>query len=366
FIYLEDPVRESAKDALRICFEAGMKPIIITGDNKLTAKAVANKLGLKAEDENILEGKELDKLSDEELDQILEKIKIYARVEPRHKSRIVLAWQRKGEIVAMTGDGINDAPALKQANIGVALGSGTEVAKEVADLVLLSDDFSVIVAAVEEGRSILDNIRKVITYLLSDSFTEVILIGVAMFLGLPLPVTAAQILWINLIEDGLPGVALALESKEDDLMKRKPQGLNVPLLNKEMKIIIFIIGLITDLALLSLYLWLSNKNLDLNYMRTIIFACLAIDSISYIFCCKSLRHNLWKIKLFDNKLLVWSWIIGIIGLLSAIYIPSLNNILGTIPLGLNAWAIVIVLAIINIVLIEGVKYYFIARHKTDQ
>ena len=366
FIYLEDPVRESAKDALRICLEAGMKTIIITGDNKLTAKAVANKLGLKVEDENILEGKELDKLSDEELDQILEKIKIYARVEPRHKSRIVLAWQRKGEIVAMTGDGINDAPALKQANIGVALGSGTEVAKEVADLVLLSDDFSVIVAAVEEGRSILDNIRKVITYLLSDSFTEVILIGVAMFLGLPLPVTAAQILWINLIEDGLPGVALALESKEDDLMKRKPQGLNVPLLNKEMKIIIFIIGLITDLALLSLYFWLSNKNLDLNYMRTIIFACLAIDSISYVFCCKSLRHNLWKIKLFDNKLLVWSWIIGIIGLLSAIYIPSLNNILGTIPLGLNAWAIVIVLAIINIVLIEGVKYYFIARHKTDQ
>jgi P-type Ca2+ transporter type 2C len=365
FIYLEDPVRESAKDALRICLEAGMKPIIITGDNKLTAKAVANKLGLKAEDENILEGKELDKLSDEELDQILEKIKIYARVEPKHKSRIVLAWQRKGEIVAMTGDGINDAPALKQANIGVALGSGTEVAKEVADLVLLSDDFSVIVAAVEEGRSILDNIRKVITYLLSDSFTEVILIGVAMFLGLPLPVTAAQILWINLIEDGLPGVALAFESKEDDLMKRKPQGLNVPLLNKEMKIIIFIIGLITDLILLSLFFWLSKKSLDLNYMRTIIFACLAIDSISYVFCCKSLRHNLWKIKLFDNKLLVWSWVIGIIGLLSAIYIPGLNNLLGTTPLGLNAWAIIIVLAIINVALIEGVKYYFIARHKTD-
>ena len=177
FITLKDPIRQDVKEAMRVCRRAGMKPIIVTGDHKLTAKAVAEELGFKIKEENILEGKDLDKLSDEEFDKILDKIQIYARVEPKHKMRIVSAWQKRGEVVAMTGDGINDAPALKKADIGVALGSGTEVAKEVSDLILLNDSFSIIVAAVEEGRTVLDNIRKVITYLVSDSFCEVILIG---------------------------------------------------------------------------------------------------------------------------------------------------------------------------------------------
>ena len=259
---MEDPIRKDAKEAIQACYRAGMKPIIVTGDHKLTAKAIAEKIGIKVKDENILEGKDLDKLSDEEFKKILPKIQIYARVEPKHKLRIVKAWQERGEVVAMTGDGINDSPALKQADVGVALGSGTDVAKETADLILLNDSFSIIVAAVEEGRAVLDNIRKVITYLVSDSFCEVILIGGSMIISWfthqawILPVTAVQILWTNLIEDGLPNIALAFEPKEKDLMERKPGGHKTPLLTKEMKTLILIAGLVDDILLLGLFFWL--------------------------------------------------------------------------------------------------------------
>ncbi|HPS40476.1 MAG TPA: HAD-IC family P-type ATPase, partial [Candidatus Woesebacteria bacterium] len=365
FIFLEDPIRQEAKQAIQTCYQAGMRPIIVTGDHRLTAKAIANQLGFNVKDENILEGKDLEKMSDEEFDQKINSVQIFARLEPKHKLRIIEALQKKGKVVAMTGDGINDAPALKQADIGVALGSGTQVAKEVSDLVLLTDDFSIIVSAVEEGRAILDNIRKVITYLLSDSFTEVILISTSMIAGLPLPVTAVQILWINLIEDGLPDIALAFEPKEKDLMKQKPQSRDVPLLTQEMKIIIFIVGLFTDLMLLGLFFWLWKQNHNIDYVRTMVFACLAIDSISYVFCCKSLKKNLWHTNLFDNKLLLAAWFVGIISLLSAIYIPILNRFLGTIPLPFSSWYIIVGLAIINVVLIEVVKHYFIVRHQTE-
>lgn len=364
-IFLEDPVREEAKEAIQTCYRAGMRPIIITGDHGLTAKAIAKKLGIDVGNENIMEGKDLEKMSEAQFAKKIGDIQIYARVEPKHKLRIIEAWQKRGEVVAMTGDGINDAPALKQANIGVALGSGTEVAKEVADIVLLTDDFSVIVAAVEEGRAILDNIRKIVTYLLSDSFTEIVLIGSSVLLGLPLPVTAVQILWINLIEDGLPNVALAFEPKEKDLMSQKPQGLDIPLLTREMKVIIFIVGLLTDLLLLGLFLWLVGKNYDIKYIQTMIFAGLAIDSIFYVFCCKSLRKNLWQIDIFNNKLLIVAWFVGLAGLLSAIYIPALNQLLGTVPLPASSWLVIVGLAIANVGLIEAAKYYFIVNHKTE-
>ncbi|MCP6719231.1 MAG: HAD-IC family P-type ATPase, partial [Patescibacteria group bacterium] len=214
FITLKDPVRKEVKKAIRVVRKAGMRMIIVTGDHKLTAESVAKEVGFKIKKENVLEGKDLDGLSDKDFEKILDKIKIYARVEPKHKTRIVQAWQERGEVVAMTGDGINDAPALRRADIGIALGSGTEVAKETSDLILLNDSFSVIVKAVQEGRLILDNIRKVITYLLSNSFSEVILISASLLIGLPLPITAAQILWVNLIGDGLPDIALAFEPEE--------------------------------------------------------------------------------------------------------------------------------------------------------
>jgi len=227
----------------------------------------------------------LDKLSDIEFERVFRRHpKFYAPSRAEDiKMRIVAAWQKRGEVIAMVGDGINDAPALKKADIGVAVGSGTEVAKEAADLILLNDSFSIIVAAVEEGRGILDNIRKVVTYLMSDSFTEAILIGVSIFVGTPLPITAVQILYINLIEDGLPDMALAFEPKEKDLMQQKPQRHDVPLLTKEMRDIIFIVGLITDLILLGTFFFLLQQNYELDYLRTIIFAMLAIDSISYCF-----------------------------------------------------------------------------------
>ena len=362
-IYLEDPIRESAKDAIKECYKAGIRPIIVTGDYSLTAKSIANKIGLNVVDGEILEGKDLDKMSDFELKQQVGKYKIYARVTPEHKLKIVKAWQQKGEVIAMTGDGINDSPALKQADIGVALGSGTEVAKEVADLVLLSDDFSVIVAAVEEGRAIIDNIRKVITYLLSDSLTEMILISGSVLFGFPMPVTAVQILWVNLIEDGFPNIALAFEPKEDNLMNEKPQKKDSPLLTKEMRMIIFIIGILTDLMLLGIFLWLDKKDTNIDHVRTIIFASLAVDSLFYVFSCKSLKKNLWEINILNNKLIILSWFIGIVGLLIAIYIPFFNNLLNTIPLDFNSWILVFIVGLINLILIEAAKYYFIRRKK---
>jgi len=364
-IGLKDPIRKEVKGAIKICRQAGMRPIIVTGDHKLTAKAVALELGFKVKEKNIMEGRELDKLSDKQFGERVNDIQIYARVEPKHKMRIIQAWQDRGEVMAMTGDGINDAPALKKADIGVALGSGTEIAKEVSDLVLLTDNFNIIVAAVEEGRAIIDNIRKVIIYLLSDSFTETILIGVGLFFG-HLPVTAVQILWVNLIEDGLPDIALAFEPKEKDLMKQKPQGHNISLLNQEMKALIFIIGIITDLFLLALFFYLLKySNYEIPHVRTIIFAALAIDSLFYVFSCKSLRRNIWHINPFSNKFLVYAWTFGVFALVGAIYLPPFQTLLKTVPLNFFDWGLLLALGFINLILIEATKYYFIVRHETN-
>jgi Ca2+-transporting ATPase len=363
-IALRDPLRKDVKVAIKTCIQAGMRPIIVTGDHKLTARAIANELGFKITKESILEGKNLDTLSDKELEKRLERIKVFARVEPRHKIRIIEAWQKKGEVVAMTGDGINDAPALKRADIGVALGSGTEVAKETSDLILLNDSFSIIVAAIEEGRAILDNIRKVITYLLSDSFTEIILIGTSLLLGWPLPVVAVQILWVNLIEDGPLGLCLAFEPKEKDIMHRTPQGHDIPLLTQEMKALIFVIGLVTDLLLLGLLFWLIKySGYEIPHIRSIIFAGLTIDSIFYIFSCKSLRRNLWQINPFANKFLVFAWIFSVIMLLTALYFSPLQTLLKTVPLTLFDWQLILALGFLNIFLIEATKWHFISRQK---
>ncbi len=367
FIGLKDPVRKEAKKAMAICQKAGMKVVMVTGDHLLTAKSVARELNLRTKKENVMIGKELDELSEEQLSKRLNHIDVFARVEPKHKLRIIAAWQKKHHVVAMTGDGINDAPALKKADIGVSLGSGTDVAKEASDLVLLDDNFSVIVSAIEEGRAILDNIRKVITYILSDSFSEVVLISVGIVLRVPLAVTAVQILWINLIEDGLPNIALAFEPKEKDLMQQKPQNHKHPLLTREMKVIIFAIGVLTDLVLLGLFFWLLNKHGETNidYIRTMMFVALTIDSLFYVFSCKSLRKNIWRINILSNKLLLISFLLGGIALFGAIYIPVLQNLLQTVSLGFFDILLLIGFGILNSLLIESVKYYFIARHETN-
>ena len=365
-IVLKDPIRKEVKEAVKICREAGMKPIIVTGDHKMTAKAIALELGFTAGEENIIEGVELEQLSDEEFKRKLEDIEIYARVEPKHKLRIISAWQEKGEVVAMTGDGINDTPALKKADIGIALGSGTDAAKETSDLVLLNDSFSVIVSAVEEGRGIIANIRKTVTLLVSQSFSEIILVGTSVIAGLPLPILPAQILWNNLVEGGPQGIALAFEPKEKDAMRRGLEHLKTPLLTRRMKAIIFGFGIITAFLLLGLFLWLLKIKVDMAEIRTIIFGVLAIDTSLYSFSCKNLRKNIWQYNPFSNPYLVLSVFFSISMLLAAIYLPVFQNLLKTVPLGFFEWFLIFGTGMINLILVEAIKRYFILKENRSK
>ena len=364
-VALKDSLRPEASGAIKLCQEAGIRPVLVTGDHRLTAQTIAREIGLPAEKKNVLEGQELDKISDAEFNKILKNIDVYARVEPRHKLRIIDAWQKRGEVVAMTGDGVNDAPALKKADVGVALGSGTDVAKEVSDIVLLDNNFNAIVKAVEQGRTIFENVRKVLVYFLSDGFCEMILVGGSLLLGLPLPVLAAQILWVNLIEHSTPALALAFEPEEKELMQEKPRKKNEPILDSEIKAIIFLIGILTDLILFGLFYYLWKITGDLIYSRTMIFAGLAVDSLFYVWSCKSLRFSLWQKNPFKNRFFNIGIVFSFITLIVALYVPFLQKILRTVPLGLWDWFILFVLGIINIILIEIVKYIFIVRRKNQ-
>jgi len=361
FIALKDPIRKGVKGAVKLAKDAGLKTVIATGDHLLTAKAVAKELGLPTKEGNLLEGKELDKLSDKELDLTLSHIFVFARVEPKHKLRIIEAWQRRGAVIAMTGDGVNDAPALKKADIGLALGSGTDVAKESSDLILLQDNFAIIPQAIKEGRVIVDNIRKIITYLVSGSFTETILIGTSLFLGLPLPLTALQILWINLVTDGFPGMALTLEKPERDVMARPPLKKNSGLLTQEMKVIIFGISIITDVILFGLFLWLLQTPYTIQHIQTVIFVGLGIGSLFYVFSVRSLRRNIWQYNPFSNLWVVGAVLLGFLLLFAAVYLPLLQFFLGTVALTVFDWTLLISLGLLNVFLIEAVKWYYIKK-----
>ncbi len=358
-ITIHDPLRRDAKNTIKICQRAGMRIILVTGDHKLTAKAIAQELGLPSKEKNILEGKQLDKMSDEEFKKIVKDIEIYARVEPRHKMRIIQAWQNVGEVVAMTGDGVNDAPALKKANIGVALGSGTEAAKEASDLILLGDNFSIIITAVEEGRRIMDNVRKIITYLLSGGFTEIMLIGFSVIFRLPLPVLPGQILWKNMIESTPPAMALTFEPEEKDIMNRSPEDPSLPLLNKEMNALIFIIGVFTNIILFGLFLWFLRAGYPIELIRSIIFVGLAIDSFFFIFSCRNLRKNIWQYNPFSNGYINLSIVAGFFFLVVALYVPFFQTLLKTVPLGFFEWFILLGFGLLNFALVEITKWYFI-------
>jgi Ca2+-transporting ATPase len=365
-IAFKDPLRKGAKEAIQRAKNAGLRIILVTGDHPATARAVAKELGIDGGREAMMEGKDLDQLSDTELGQRLPHISIFARVEPSHKLRIVEAWQDRGEVVAMTGDGVNDAPALKKADIGLALGSGTDVAKEASDLVLLTDDFAIIPAAIQEGRLIIDNIRKIITYLVSGSFTETILIGGSLLAGLPLPVTALQILWINLAEDVLPGAALAFEKPQKDLMRRKPLKKHESLLTGEMKTIIFFASVITDFLLFGLFWWLLQGEYSLLHIQTFIFVALGLDSLFYVFSMRNLRENIWRYNPFSNPMLVGAVALGIFLLLVAVYAPFMQTLLKTIPLSLFDWVLLGGLTALDVALIEITKWIFIKREKLIQ
>ncbi len=363
FIAIKDPLRPEAKNTIQSAISAGIRPIIITGDHPLTAKAIAFEVGLKIHDKNIITGRELERISDENLKKIVSKIDIYARVSPHHKLRIINALQSRGEVVAMTGDGINDSPALKSADIGISLGTGTDIAKETSDIILLDDNFKTIVEAIKQGRVIFHNIQKVITYLVSDSFSEMILIVGSLFMGAPLAVLPAQILWINIVNDGLPDFSLAFEKADKGIMKKKPISRNEPLLNKEMKYIIFGVGIVRDLLIFFvfyiLYINWSDKLELIPLLQTIIFATLGVKSLMSIFSLRHFHLPIWKYNFFSNKVLIIAVLISFGLLYAAIECPFLQSLLSTVSLGISEWAIVFLIGIIGVGLTELVKLKFI-------
>lgn len=363
FVEIKDPLRPNIHETFALTKKAGIKTVMITGDHRLTAKAIAYDLGLPVEDHNILEGEQLHKMTQEELNAIVRDISVYARVSPEDKLNIIRAWQSHGNVVAMTGDGVNDSPALKAADIGVALGSGTDVAKEAANMVLLDDQYNTIVAAVEEGRGMYDNIRKVLLYLLSDSFSEVILICIALLLAIPVPITAAQILWINLVADGLPSVALTMDGRDKDVMNEPPRSPKEPVMDREMIIVLIIISIVTGVGNIFLFLhyWRSTGNLEL--AQSVVFASLAIDSLLYVFSVRSMRHSLFKHSLVSNPWLIAAVLGGLLLQLGAFYLPPLQRVLGTVPLGWGEWGAVCLISFGVVALFELVKYIFIIMNR---
>ncbi len=361
FMGIKDPLRKEAKETVDLCKKAGINIVMITGDHRLTAQAIAQELGLPSKADNIIEGSELAKLNNTDLQKRVRKISVYARVTPKDKLRIIDAWQANGEVVAMTGDGVNDAPALRSADIGVAVGSGTDIAKETANLIILDDNFKTIVSAVRQGRVIFDNIRKVVLYLLSDSFSEVIIISVSLILGFPLPLLAAQILWINLVTDGFPHIALTVEPEEKAIMSEPPINRNESIVNTEMRVLIGLISGVTGVVTIGLFYYFWKSTGDLALARTVAFASVGIDSLIYVFSCRSLRKPIWKKNPFANPYLLLAVVGGAILQLISIYTPWFQNVVKTVPLSLEHWEAIGIAVLLVMFFIELIKYIFIYR-----
>lgn len=358
---LRDPIREDVKESVRITREAGIRIIMATGDHRLTAVAIGKELGFSDSAASVLLGSDIDALTDHDLSERLKTVEILSRVSPEHKMRVVEILRASGEVVAMTGDGVNDAPGLKAADLGVALESGSDVSKEAADLVLLDNSFTTIVEAIRQGRIAFDNIRKVVVFLLGNSFTEIILVLAALVMGTPLPMTAAMILWANLVEDGFPNFALAFEPGEKNIMKRRPIRRNERILDGVSYAIIFVVGIIADLLLLGVFFYLYFYELELwgiGYIQTIIFAMLATNSLIYVFSIKALDMPIWKINLFDNKYLLFASGFGLIVMAGAIYAPPLQYLLGTESLHPLALVGVFGIGLFQVAMIEIAKWVF--------
>ncbi|USG66236.1 calcium-translocating P-type ATPase, SERCA-type [Brevibacillus ruminantium] len=340
-----DPPREEVSAAINLCHQAGIKTVMITGDHRITAEAIARQIGLMRGYGEVMEGRELDRISDEELAERAERVAVYARVSPEHKLRIVRALQSNGHVVAMTGDGVNDAPAIKTADIGIAMGiTGTDVTKEAADLVLRDDNFATIVSAVEEGRNIYDNIRKFIRYLLASNVGEILVMFFAMILGMPLPLVPIQILWVNLVTDGLPAMALGVDPPEADTMYQRPRNKHENIFARGLgwKIISrgFLIGLMT---LLAFWLtWRENPD-DLVHAQTVAFVTLVMAQLIHVFDCRS-QHSVFHRNIFENKYLVWAVISSIVLVLGVVYLEALQPIFKTTNLYFRDWALILVAA----------------------
>lgn len=334
-----DPPRMEAVRAIETCKIAGIKPVMITGDHKETAVAVAKQLRLIRDGDRVLTGKDLDMIDDKSLGKIVNETSIYARVTPKHKLRIVKAYKNNGHIVAMTGDGVNDAPAVKEADIGVSMGqSGTDVTKEASAMVLLDDNFATIVAAVEEGRIIYDNIRKFIRYLLSCNLGEVLTMFIASLLGFSIPLLPIQILWVNLVTDGLPAIALGVDHPDKDVMRRPPRGKGESVFSNGLAFKIVFRGILIGLCTFGIYaITLNISGGDLQKARTMAFATLVMSQLIHVFECRSERHSIFEINFFRNMYLVFAVMISTAMLSIAIYLPALQPVFKTVGLTLSEW-----------------------------
>jgi Ca2+-transporting ATPase len=345
-IAMIDPPREEVKQAMQECATAGIKTVMITGDHKNTAVAIAKQLGFFRSDSLALSGEELDKLSDADLRQVVERTPVYARVSPEHKLKIVRAWRARKEIVAMTGDGVNDAPAVKEADIGVAMGiTGTDVTKEVSDMVITDDNFASIVSAVEEGRGIYDNIKKFVHYLLSCNAGEILVMFVSSLIGLPVPLLPIHILWINLVTDGLPALALGVDPVAPHIMNRPPRPSDEPVVTKRGAFLMLAQGaIIAFCSLLAFALVLYVEEESLVRARTAAFVVLACSQLFHAFNCRSMTESLFRIGVFTNKSLVLATGFSFLLQMSVVYLPFLQRVFKTEPLGLFDWLLVVLIS----------------------
>ena len=358
-VAIRDPIRDDVKETVKEVRGAGIRIIMFTGDHRLTAVTIGQELGFKTSDANIMEGSEIDKIAEKDLFEKISKVEIFSRVDPKHKMLITKLWKDAGESVAVTGDGINDAPALKIADIGIALNSGTDVTKEASDLVLVEDSLSTIANAIKYGRTAYDNIRKVVIYLLSSSFSEIVLVLGSLILHVPLPLTAVQILWTNLVQDGLPNFALAFEKSEEGVMQRKPLAREEPILDTKSKMLAFSFAAVTDLFLLSIfYFFLEKTDYPIEYIRTIIFAALGSASLFYIFSIKSLEKSIFRTNLLDNSYLLFAVGIGFTMMFVAIFTDFFNKVLKTMPLEAIHLVLILLLGVFKIGIMEGIKWFY--------
>jgi Ca2+-transporting ATPase len=366
FVGMIDPPREEAKQAVSQCVEAGIIPVMITGDHKLTAKAIAEKLGIITSEKNlVLTGMELAKLSPTEFLEIVENVRVYARVNPEQKLLIINALQSKNQFVAMTGDGVNDAPALKNADIGIAMGiNGTAVSKEAAAMILLDDNFATIVVAVKHGRRIFDNILKFIKYTMTSNSGEIWAIFLAPFFGLPIPLLAIHILWINLVTDGLPGLALASEPAEANIMQRPPRNPKLNVFAGGMAIHILWVGLLMGVVTLGMQAWAIQSNIA--HWQTMAFTVLCFSQMGHVMAIRSTQESVFKIGFFSNKPMLISLLLTVGLQLMIIYTPFFNEVFKTQPL--SYLELVITLGVSSIIFwaVEIEKWVFRRNRKNEK
>jgi Ca2+-transporting ATPase len=359
FIIFSDVVRSDARASVLEMQAAGARVIMLTGDNPETALWFAREVGIAAPGARAYTGAQIQKATDEELLRLLNTYTVFARVAPSDKLRIAQVLTHSGEVVAMTGDGVNDAPALEAASIGVALGSGTDVAKAASDLVLLTNSFSVVTFAIKEGRRLRDNIKKILAYLLSTNFSEIFIILTSLVVGLPIPILPSQIMWANLIEGGPMNVALAFEPLYPSAMKRSPKHPDiVRVLSKDLAKLILSVGILTGIMLVMLHFYLISIGTPYEQLHTIMFGAVSASSFAGALALKSFGTRLWKLPLLSNPWLLASFAFSGVLLLAALFLPILQSIVHTVPLSLEQLGIILVAGIVNLGLIEVAKEIF--------